>query len=181
MAKHYAAEAIFRSLQIKVLAYEKIKIGKNASRLQKIYLKKDKSYNALMKEYINVIMLGSAEWSIASLYMLGYLSQDFANFLFEAPIPKELNTDDLIQEYQSQLQMKAMPYEDAAIENFEKCINEATRLKIINEWSKKAKYHLSILSPDEYRVEKEGASQSYPTIEIIDYGFIGDIRWQKKY
>lgn len=176
MAKHYAAEAIFRSLQIQVSEYESIKIGKNISKMEAIYSKKDKIYNTLMKEYIKVILLSSAEWSIASLYMLGYLSQDFANFLFEAPVPKELNTEELIQEYQSQLQMKAMPYEDTSIENYEKCISEATRLKVINDWSKKARYSLSILKPDEYKVEKEGISQSSPTIEIIDYGFIGDIR-----
>jgi len=176
IAKHYFAEAIFRNIEIKVIKYEALKIGSNLARMEKIFLDKDKLYNELMKELIGVVMLGSAEWSLASLYMLGYLSQDFANFLYEAPIPKEINTEDLIQEYQVQLQMKAMPYEDTAIENYEKCISESARLKVINEWSKKARYSLSILKPDLYKVEKEGIASSYPTIELLDYGFFGDIK-----
>lgn len=178
MAKHFAAEAIFRSLEIKIEEYEKIKIGTNSSKMEKIYVEKDTIYNNLMKGFIDIVVLGSAEWSVASLYMLGYLSQNFANFLYEAPIPKEINSEELIQEYQTQLQMKAMPYEDTAIENYEKCIKEAARLKIINEWSKKARYRLSTLKPDEYKVEKEVITQYSPTIELIDFGFVGDIRWK---
>lgn len=176
MAKHFVAEANFRSLEIKVSEYEKIKIGTNSAKMEKIYSEKDTIYNELMKNFIDIVVLGSAEWSVASLYMLGYLSQNFANFLYEAPIPKEINSEDLIQEYQTQLQMKAMPYEDTAIENYEKCIKEAARLKIINEWSKKARYSLSTLKADEYKVEKEALSEYSPTIELIDFGFIGDIR-----
>jgi len=176
IAKHYYAEAIFRNIEIKVARYENLKIGTNLARMERIFVEKDKLYNELMQELIEVVLLGSAEWSLASLYMLGYLSQDFANFLYEAPVPKEINTEELIQEYQVQLQMKAMPYEDTAIENYEKCINESARLKVINEWSRKARYSLSILKPDLYKVEKDGLASSAPTLELIEYGFFGDIK-----
>jgi len=174
-AVDYNAEARFKILEELNTKYNSIKI-KNADSgkaIKENYDKKDAMLQKLAEEYLKVVELGSAQWSVASLYMIGAAFQGFANFLYEAPVPSELNNQELVSEYKRQIEQQAMPFEDKAIEYYEKCIDESARLKLVNDWTRLAKNRMSELNPDQYYYGKVEETVSSPAIEIKDYGFVG--------
>lgn len=170
----YNAEARFKMVFDMSNRYHSIRV-KNTSvkQMKNAYETKQDLLQKLSDQYLKIINLGSPEWSIASLYMIGFNFQKFAEFLYDIPVPKEINTDELINEYKSQIQTQALPYEDNAIEYYEKCISESARLKVVNDWTRKAKSRLSRLKPEQYKESKEEIPVLYPSIEIKDYGFMG--------
>ena len=174
-ASDYNAEASFKLLNELMAKYDSIKIkGADSSKnIKDAYDKKDALLKKITEEYLKVVELGSGQWSVASLYMIGYAFHGFANFLYEAPIPAELNNEELVSEYKKQIEQQAMPYEDKAIEYYGKCIDESVRLKLANDWTRLAKNRMAELDPDQYYYGKIEATSSTPAIEIKDYGFMG--------
>jgi len=174
-AVDYDAEARFKMLGELNAKYNSIKIKSTDSgkTIKENYDKKEVVLQKLAEEYLKVVELGSAQWSVASLYMIGAAFQGFANFLYEAPVPAELNNEELVSEYKRQIEQQAMPFEDKAIEYYERCIEESARLKLVNDWTRLAKNRMSELNPDQYYYGKIEETVSSPAIEIKDYGFIG--------
>jgi tetratricopeptide (TPR) repeat protein len=174
-AADYNAEARFKILGELNSKYRSIKINKTNSgkTIKENYDKKEALLQKLADEYLKVVELGSAQWSVASLYMIGAAFQGFANFLYDAPVPVELNNEELVSEYKRQIEQQAMPFEDKAIEYYEKSINESARLKLVNDWTRLAKNKMSELKPDQYYYGKMEEFVSSPAIEIKDYGFVG--------
>ena len=175
VAFEYNAEARFKKLSGLVSKYDSIKIknGDTAKTIKDNYDRKETLLKKVADEYLNVVELGAAQWSVASLYMIGYAFQGFAKFLYEAPVPVELNTEELVNEYKKQIDQQAMPYEDKAIEYYEKSIAESARLKLVNDWTRLAKTRMSELNPEQYSYGKVEATVYSPAIEIKDYGFMG--------
>ena len=174
-ASDHNAEARFKMLNELTSKYDSIKIRSNdsAKSIKDSYDRKDALLKKITDEYLKVVELGSAQWSVASLYVIGYAFQGFSNFLYEAPVPAELNTEELVSEYKKQIEQQAMPYEDKAIEYYSKCIDESARLKLVNDWTRMAKNRMAELNPDQYYYGKVEVTMSSPAIEIKDYGFMG--------
>ncbi len=174
-AANYNAEARFKMVNELTYKYESIKIKATdpSKTIKDSYDRKDALLKKITEEYLNVVELGSAEWSVASLYMIGYVFQNFARFLYEAPLPGELNTEELVNEYKKQIQQQAMPYEDNAIDYYNRCIDESIRFKLVNDWTRLAKNRMAELNPEQYYYGKVEATVSSPAIEIKDYGFMG--------
>jgi len=174
-ANNYYANASFKVVQEQVAKYNSIKIheGDTSKIMKSRYDDKEKLLKQITDQYLKVVELGSAEWTIASLYMIGAVFQRFADFLYDAPVPKELNTEELKNEYRGQVQTQAMPYEDKAIEYYEKCMSESSRLKVSNNWTKEARKKMTVLRPDQYYEYKEEMTPSSPSVDIKDSGFIG--------
>ncbi|MBN1115237.1 MAG: tetratricopeptide repeat protein, partial [Oligoflexia bacterium] len=171
---HYAAEARYRIVESVVAVYDSVKIkSTSVKNMKRIYEKKEKLLKQIAEEFLEVVKLGSPEWSVASLYRIGYAFQGFADFLYDAPVPRELDTEELKQEYSSQLQMQAIPYEDKAIEYYEKAIAESARLKVVNDWTRMARQRMAMLKPDQYAVQKDELSLVSPSMDIRDTGFVG--------
>ncbi|MEI6092811.1 MAG: tetratricopeptide repeat protein [bacterium] len=171
---NYNAEARFKMVSELSSKYHSIKVKTTSVKEMKTaYEVKQHLLQKLSDQYLKIINLGSPEWSVASLYMIGLDFQNFADFLYEIPVPKQLNTDDLINEYKSQIQTQALPYEDSAIEYYEKSIAESARLKTLNDWTRKAKSRLTKLKPEQYKESKEEIPVLYPSIDIKVYGFMG--------
>jgi len=174
-AVDYNAEAKFRVMGEINSKYNSLKIKStdSAKSVKEIYDKKETMLQKLAEEYLKIVELGSAQWSVASLYMIGASFHGFANFLYEAPVPAELNKEELVNEYKKQISQQAMPFEDKAIEYYGKCIDESVRLKLVNDWTRLAKTRMSELNPDQYYYGKVEETVYSPAIEIKDYGFVG--------
>ena len=154
--------------------YSELKVETtDPAQLKKIYTKKEDLLKKLSEQYLSVVELGVTEWSLASLYMLGLSLEEFANFLYAIPVPKELNTDELKREYDNQIKAQAMPYEDEAMDYYEKTMSESARLKTVNIWTKYAQTRLIKLKPESNKQYKEEIYVNSPSMDIIDYGFMG--------
>jgi len=175
VSSDYNAEARFRMLGELNANYDSIKV-KNADSsksMKEAYDKKEKMLKNITDEYLKIVELGSAQWSVASLYMIGHAFHSFSQFLHEATVPSELNKEDLVAEYKRQIDQQATPYDDKAVEYYERCISESARLKIANDWTRLAKSRMTELRPEQFYYGKVEETISVPTIEIRDYGFIG--------
>ncbi len=174
VASDYNAEAKFKVLNKTFNEYLSIKINDyDYSKLKSTYDKKERLLNKLTDDYLGVVKLGVTEWSLASLYMIGLGFDRFAEFLYGIPVPKEINTVELKREYDNQIRTQALPYEDKAVENYEKTISESARLKTVNVWTKYAYRRLKYLRPTQYGEKKETIYVNSPSLDIQDYGFVG--------
>jgi hypothetical protein len=86
---------------------------------------------------------------VAALYYIGLIYQEFSQALFNAPIPKGLNPEE-VQLYQQELQSRATPIEEKAVEAYEKAVKKAFELDVYTDWVEKAYVALTQYKPDLY-------------------------------
>jgi tetratricopeptide (TPR) repeat protein len=107
---------------------------------------KIKMIDQVKNAYTGVVETRSGEWAIASLTRIGLGYEDFARDLLDSPDPKGLNEDQL-QMYRAELENKAFPYEDKAVEFLELALNKSTEYRIYGEWSLKAQDQMNKIKP----------------------------------
>ncbi len=154
---YLAAKCEFMNAEELFDKYDKLRIGGTQNtRILKQQLNEKAKWNLKVEEaYSNIAKYLVGEWVLAAMYKIGYAKQRFAESFYEAPIPKELKTEEEKIVYQSSLSEFAAPIEDAAIALFEKARNKAIELKVVNEWTKKTLESLNKLSPNKYPLMKE--------------------------
>ena len=149
-----AAQARFMQGQAEFLELTAIKLKLPERVLQQQLVKKIKGYEEARKIYFDVFKFGRPDWTIASLYRIGSLFQDFANEIRNSPLPAGL-TYDQEEIYRSGLEEKAAGIETGAIESYEKCLEAAQQASWFNEYSKKCEVALGDLLPQKYRKPSE--------------------------
>lgn len=146
---HYAAKAMFETTQPFFKEYQSIKLVMPERALTRAISKKAALLKQLKDMYVDVINLGDPEMAVASLYYLGLAYQDFSQSLFKAPVPPSLSPEE-VQMYQVELQNRAMPIEQQAIDAFEKSLKKGYELDIFSEWTRKSYDQLSQYKPSLY-------------------------------
>ncbi|GAB4294878.1 MAG: hypothetical protein Kow0090_09690 [Myxococcota bacterium] len=134
IAKLYAVGAMFELLDPKWEEYVKIKLSIQVSKLKKDLEQKAKMLQELQDAYVKILQTGQGDWGLAALFRIGRLYEEFAETLFEAPVPKYL-TEDQQMIYKSELEARAFPLEEKAIEAYENVLVKAGELAIYNEWT----------------------------------------------
>ncbi len=173
-AAGYNSEALFRLLNKEFFEYSSIKVGKyEYASVKTSYDRKEKILNEITEKYLDIVKLGVTEWSLASLYMIGLSFEKFSEFLYSIPRPAEINTEELRREYNEQIKVQATPYDEKAVQYYEKVISESSRLKTVNVWTKYSDDRLFELSPDQHKKIKEEIYVNSPSVDIVDYGFVG--------
>jgi len=168
------AEARFRVLGKTFYEYSSVKVEKyDNAKVKLSYDKKEKMLKSLTDQYLVIVELGVTEWSLASLYMIGVSFEKFADFLYAIPYPKEINTEELKKEYSDQIKTQVLPFENKAVEYYEKTISESSRLKTVNIWTKYSQGRLSKFSEDKNTKQSEELYVNSPSMDIVDYGFVG--------
>jgi len=154
---YLAAKCEFMKAEELFDQYERVKIGGTQNtKILKQQLNEKAKWNLKVEEaYSNIAKYMVGEWILAAMYKIGYAKQRFAESFYEAPIPKELKTEEEQIVYKSSLAEFAAPIEDAAIALYEKARKKAIELKVVNEWTKKTLESLNKLSPNKYPLMKE--------------------------
>ena len=177
-AKFHEAEALFESfLEVKFpsgldfsggsKAKDKVK-KKSIKKFMKFLDQKGKLLARARKSYQEVIKMKVAHWAIAGAARVGQLFQQFADGLYTAPvpkppIPKQLRTRDQKEEfvmtftdaYCDQLEDKARPLEDKAVQGLAFCLNKSTEVSWYNEWSQLCESELNQIKPAQYPLASE--------------------------
>ncbi|MCA9563965.1 MAG: tetratricopeptide repeat protein, partial [Myxococcales bacterium] len=108
------------------------------------------------EQFLIVTDIGSAEWTVAALFMQGRIYQSFADKLYAAPIPEEIaNDDDLAMGYQIELEDVALRFEDEAIASWEVSIGLVRDMGIVNDWTIRLVRELNRYRGSEYPLYKE--------------------------
>ena len=129
-------------------AYVNIKFN-TLKTLKKDLGEKLKKIAEVEKAYTDVLGIGSGEYGIAALTRIGLAYGDFAQNFLDSPDPKGLDEDQLSM-YRGELENKAFPLEEKAIEALEKALAKSYELSVYNEWTLLAQDKMNKYRPGMY-------------------------------
>ncbi len=158
----YAAKSQFELTEPQYKDFEAIKLRMPQRALANAIEKKAELLKRLKNQYLEIITYGDAEMGVAALARIGMVYQNFSQALFNAPIPKELNPEQ-VQLYQQELQNRAAPIEEKATEAFEKAVKKAFELEVYTDWTQKAYENLTQYKPAEYP-PRRGQMKAVPKV-----------------
>lgn len=153
-AAYHAAKARFMLVERDYDDWERVKITGNLKRQKTLLQDKIEGQKDLTKKYKEVYNFQSLEWTMAASYRIGKMYQEFAQSLYDVPIP----FDEMSEEYdvyRTQLEDIAIPLEDEAIKSYELTVQKARDEKIVNEWTKRALEELNKYKPNDYPLYHE--------------------------
>lgn len=149
----FPAKAQFQIVEEKFKTYETIRLVGSLKEQGRQFQAKKKMLEELETEYAAVLPFKSMEWTGAAYFRLAQIHELFAKTLFAAQVP------DMGQEemdlYQTQLEDFAKQYQDTAQERYARLLSEARRLRMANDWTRKALEALNKYRPQEYPLLKE--------------------------
>ena len=129
----FAAEAKFYLADIEYQTYTGIRLELPEKMMERQLLAKAESYKKLNSMYKEIVQIGNFEWATAALYMIGKINKDFADALFSAPIPEELNAEQQ-DVYIVKLEEMGFPLKQKSIDAFETNISKGKEEKTRNKW-----------------------------------------------
>lgn len=115
---------------------------------------KTKKIVEVEKAYTEVLAIGSGEYGIAALTRIGFAYGDLAQNFLDSPDPKGLDEDQLSM-YRGELENRAFPLEEKAIEGLEKALVKSYELSIYNEWTIAAQDKINKYRPGLYAKVRE--------------------------
>lgn len=123
-------------------------------------------------EEVRQIKGGGATWAVAAAARIGQVSQNFADGLFTAEIPKDVRTgkfaEDGVDAYCDALTTKAAPLEDMSVQAFGFCLNLSTELNWFNKWSRLCEKELGQIRPGDYPTATEMHAEPNQVAAITD-------------
>jgi tetratricopeptide (TPR) repeat protein len=147
------AHARFLNLEPMWKQYLDIRFNKVAT-IKKDLAVKLKKIQEVEKAYTEVLAIGSGEYGIAALTRIGLAYADFAQNFLDSPDPKGLDEEQL-EMYRSELENRAFPLEEKAIEALEKALSKSYELNVYNEWTLLAQEQINRYRPGTYGNVKE--------------------------
>ncbi|AKU90565.1 tetratricopeptide repeat protein [Vulgatibacter incomptus] len=138
----------FSLLEPKWKAYVAIKFDK-VKTLKTALQAKMKTTPTMEADFRNVIAIGSGDWAIAALTRIGMMYQDFSRNFVESPDPPGLDFDQL-DLYRAELENRAFPLEEKAIEAYEMALAKSYEIGVYNEYTLAAQDALNRFKPGEY-------------------------------
>ena len=147
--KAAAAHARYLEGERVMTRFDKVQISGDVKQLAK----RLKEKAALLKEaasiFLDVVPLGSAEWSTASLYQTGHAYESFAKSLRDSPPPDNLSAPDK-EAFSQQIEEFVVPIEERALDAYESGWKKAEGLGIYNQWTAKMREALGRLNAELY-------------------------------
>lgn len=149
------AHAHFQLMESNWQRYVAVKFD-NVRQLRRALDAKLKMTPTLEQDYIRILEIGSGDWGIAALTRIGMMYQDFARNLVESPDPPGLDEDQLMM-YRSELEDRAFPLEEKAVEAYELALQKSYELGVYNEYTLLAQDRINRFQPGEYGEIREVA------------------------
>jgi tetratricopeptide (TPR) repeat protein len=143
------AEAMLREIEPVFAEYARVDFNVRPKDLRYQLERKKKRLVDVQQRYAAVVKLKQAEPAVCALYRIALASSNFAQSLLEAPIPKEIRAQaEYVEEYRSQLQQAASPFEGDATQGAQLALQASRDYGIANDCSKKAEQLLARYQPD---------------------------------
>ncbi|MDE0119214.1 MAG: tetratricopeptide repeat protein [Bdellovibrionales bacterium] len=144
----YAAQAQFYLIYDTYVQFIKIRIPANPKRQQQVVQKKLNLFNKLKEDLKQVIRFDSGYQVVASLVLIGLASEHIGDAIYNSPLPKGLNKEE-IKQYKDGLKKTALPFQKEAVKNYKLAVSRSRKMNAYNkEWLTKAVVRLSDLEKD---------------------------------
>lgn len=160
---YFAAYSVFWMIEEDYRKYELLKLELPEKKLERLMNQKAEMLKELTKRYVAVVAIGDPGMAIAALYKIGMCYQLFADTLFQAPVPPEFD-EEMTEIYQFELQDRAFPIEEKAMQGFQKALEEAKDKGVDNEWVDRTKQALDRYNPGAFEVTVRGREK----IQMVD-------------
>jgi hypothetical protein len=143
-------------------------------RFKKFMAEKEKEGNRANEMYMGVrnITGGGAAWAIASAARIGQISQNAADALYTAEVPRDLRSgpyaEDAWDAYCDTLTTMAGPLEERSVAGFGKCLETSTALNWFSQWSRLCERELGQIRPQDFPTASEVHAEPEQVAPIID-------------
>ena len=160
----YAAEAEFNVVDDEFSKFRDLKITGNGKQQKATLVRKATALKKLEADYGAILKFKQIDWTLASLYRIGQLYQDFADSLVNAPCPPDVKKaakrmgatpEEVCDEYRVLLEEKASAAEDKAVQAYETTVNRAKEFQVANTWTKQTLVALNKLRRAEWPLQKD--------------------------
>jgi cellulose synthase operon protein C len=169
-----AARAQFLKGEYIYQDFDKIQVAFPMSKLRRSLVKKAELQQKLEKTMFAVTDYKSHDVNAGALFRIGQSYFLFAQSLFDLPIPAELNEDEQIV-YRAELDDKAAPLQEKAIEALGRALQLAHENHVYNEWSRLSATYLVKLSPEKFPVlDDKVVNTEWPVPATFSTTFIAD-------
>jgi TolA-binding protein len=148
-ARQLLAASLFKMYETDMTAYSAMLVD-DGSKVEQLVTKKNNKLLELATKYQGVINLGSAEFTVASLYRLGELHEELAAALFRAPAPAGASQSD-IDKFKSQLEKVAFPLRNDANKYFESAYEQCKDIDTFTDWTRITHDKMVELHPQKYK------------------------------
>ena len=143
------AQARYELYDATYQSYMAIKLVLPHKKMTENLVRKAKMLGEIEKGYTEILAIGNGEYGIAALTRIGLAYNDFSKALGDAPVPAGL-TEEQREIYQSELQNRAFPIEEKAIEAYEKALGKSRELHLYTPSALLAQDRLAQFKPAEF-------------------------------
>jgi TolA-binding protein len=173
-ARRIAAGALLNELEKEFKSFMEFKVT-DAAKIEKEVGQKQDKLVELVKRYQDIIDLGSGEHTVASLYKMGEMHENFAAVLFDAPTPKNASQAE-VDQFRSSVEKVAFPLRDEASKFFEAAYKRSQEVQTFTEWTRLSYEKMVELQPEKFpSVVEKSSSPSYMSHTMIWDNTISDI------
>jgi tetratricopeptide (TPR) repeat protein len=157
------------------------KTKESTKRFLKWKADKDKMGVKVNDLYSAVLGQGSAAWAIAAAARMAQISQNYADALYTAEVPKFVrsgpNAEDGWDAYCDKLTEVAAPLEERSVAGFSFCLEESTKRNWFNTWSKLCERELGQIRPQDFPTAAELHAEPTMVAPVTDtQGLVSSIR-----
>ncbi|NOZ85023.1 MAG: tetratricopeptide repeat protein [Deltaproteobacteria bacterium] len=152
--EQWVAQADFILAQDTFDEFKAVKLKLPQKKLEKLLIKKASLLQKTEARYKRLLRYKHSDWPIAALFKIGMAYQDFAKSLIKAPVPPGM-TPEQREIYRSELESRAIPVEEKAMEAYTKGLQASGRLDIYNNWVTRTERKLAEVRPEEYPADTE--------------------------
>ncbi len=165
-ARRIAASALFNDLEPAFKAFQAMRIT-DPSKIEAQAGAKQQKLLEVVKRYQEIIEIGSGEFTVASLYRLGEMHENFSKMLFDAPAPAG-QSQAQVDQYRSSIEKVAFPLRDEGNKFFETAYQRSQEVQTFTEWTRKTYEKMVELHPEKYPVIVEkSTSPTYMSHSMI--------------
>ena len=152
--RFWAAEARYLQGELVFREYEKLRIAGKPKQLARVLDEKAKLLEQAKQIYLDVVTYQSPEWATAALLRIGQGYEAFAKAMRQAPVPKDLSTDEK-QIYRDELEKLTVVIEDKAIDAYKSGYGKALEIGVYNQHTQDIRHALTRLDEANYPKELE--------------------------
>ncbi len=165
-ARRIAAEALLQDLNSDTKSFMELRVT-DATRIESEVQAKQERLLGLVKRYQEIIELSSGEHTVASLYRMGELHENFAKILFDAPPPAG-GDQNKVNQYRSSIEKVAFPLRDEGGKFFEAAYKRSQEVQTFTEWTRRSYEKMVELQPDKFpAVIEKTTSPTYMSHAMI--------------
>ncbi|MBY0369114.1 tetratricopeptide repeat protein [bacterium] len=150
------AKLRFWSVSSRDVLFQSYKLALPQSQLEANLKRKLMLLQELEQEYGKIAAIGNAEWGLGALYRTATAYRHMAQSVLTAPVPAELNSDQL-DGYRAELKRQMIdPFNEKARSLAANCLDKAQEFNVLSEWTSRC-----------YQLASEMDSQRYPAVRTF--------------